>query len=180
MEKGGEKRTSQLTAVNEDLRRSQAYLAEAQTLSRTGSFGWRLSTGEVLWSEETFRIFQYDPATIPTLELILQRVHPEDATLVKQTIEHALQGGEDFDHECRLLMPDHSVRYIRVVAHALSNRSGGMEFVGAVTDTTESKRAAEAQADLAHVTRGPTMGELPASLAHEVKTPISAAAVNDN
>src|SRR5216683_2254270 len=152
-------RTSQLTAVNEDLRRSQAYLAEAQTLSRTGSFGWRLSSGEVLWSEETFRIFQYDPGTTPTLELILQRVHPDDADLVKQTIEHALQGGKDLNHKCRLLMPDHSIRYIRVVAHALSNRSGGVEFVGAVTDTTESKRAAEAQADLAHVSRVTTMGE---------------------
>ncbi len=173
-------RTSQLTAVNEDLRRSQAYLAEAQTLSRTGSFGWRLSSGEVLWSEETFRIFQYDPGTTPTLELILQRVHPDDADLVKQTIEHALQGGKDLNHECRLLMPDHSIRYIRVVAHALSNRSGGVEFVGAVTDTTESKRAAEAQADLAHVSRVTTMGELTASLAHEVKQPISAAATNAN
>jgi C4-dicarboxylate-specific signal transduction histidine kinase len=173
-------RTSQLTAVNEDLRRSQAYLAEAQTLSRTGSFGWRLSSGEVLWSAETFRIFQYDPGTTPTLELILQRVHPDDADLMKQTIEHALPGGKDLNHECRLLMPDHSIRYIRVVAHALSNRSGGIEFVGAVTDTTESKRAAEAQADLAHVSRVTTMGELTASLAHEVKQPISAAATNAN
>jgi len=171
-------RTSQLTAVNEELQRSQAYLAEAQTLSRTGSFGWRLSSGEILWSEETFRIFQYDPGTIPTLELILQRVHPDDADLVKQTIERALQGRKDLNHDCRLLMPDHSIRSIRVVAHALTNRSGGIEFVGAVTDTTESKRAAEAQADLAHVSRVTTMGELTASLAHEVKQPISAAATN--
>src|SRR5467141_1700034 len=80
-------RTSKLTAVNEELRRSQAYLAEAQRLSQTGSFGWRLSTGEILWSEETFRIFQYDRTTTPTVELILQRVHPEDAALVRQTIE---------------------------------------------------------------------------------------------
>jgi C4-dicarboxylate-specific signal transduction histidine kinase len=173
-------RTSQLTTVNEELRRSQAYLSEAQTLSRTGSFGWRLSSGEVLWSEETFRIFQYDPGTTPTLELILQRVHPDDTDLVKQTIERALQGDQGLNHECRLLMPDHSIRYIRVVAHALGNKFGGIEFVGAVTDTTESKRAAEAQADLAHVSRVTTMGELTASLAHEVKQPISAAATNAN
>jgi C4-dicarboxylate-specific signal transduction histidine kinase len=173
-------RTRQLTAANEELRRSQAYLAEAQTLSRTGSFGWRLSSGEILWSEETFRIFQYDPGTTPTLELFLLRVHPDDVDLVKQTIEHALQGRKDLNHECRLLMPDHSIRYIRVVAHALSNRSGGIEFVGAVTDTTESKRAAEAQADLAHVSRVTTMGELTASLAHEVKQPIAATITNAN
>jgi PAS domain S-box-containing protein len=137
-------RTSQLTAVNEELRRSQAYLAEAQRLSHTGSFGWRPSTGEIFLSEETFRIFQYDPTTKPTVELALQRVHPEDAALAKQTVERASQDGKDFDHEYRLLMPDDSVRYVHVVAHALSDESGGIEFVGAVTDTTESKQAEEA------------------------------------
>jgi PAS domain S-box-containing protein len=137
-------RTSQLTAVNEELRRSQAYLAEAQRLSHTGSFGWRLSTGEILWSEETFRIFQYDRTTKPTIELVLQRVHPEDGAFVKQTIERASQDGKNFDHEYRLVMPDGSVKYVHVVAHALSDESGSIEFVGAVTDTTESKRAEEA------------------------------------
>src|SRR3984893_4284648 len=86
--------------------RSEADLAEAQRLSHTGSFGWRPSTGETTWSEETFRIFQYDQTTIPTVELALQRVHPEDVTFVKQTIERASQDGRDFDHEYRLLMPD--------------------------------------------------------------------------
>src|SRR4029077_20455928 len=84
-------RTGQLTAVNDDLRRSEAYLAEAQRLGHTGSFGWRPSTGEIIWSEETFRIFQYDRTTTPTVELVLQRVHPEDAALVRQTIERASQ-----------------------------------------------------------------------------------------
>src|SRR5262249_8147939 len=82
-----------------ELRRSGALLAEAQQLSRTGSFGWKVSSGEVLWSEETFRIFQYDRTTKPTMELALQRVHPEDATLVKQTIVRASQDGKDFEHE---------------------------------------------------------------------------------
>ena len=177
-------RTSQLTAVNEELRRSQAYLAEAQRLSHTGSFGWRVSTGELLWSDETFRIFQYDRPTKPMLGLVLQRVHPEDAALVKQTIERASQDGKDFDHEYRLAMPDRSVKYVHVVAHALSDESGSIEFVGAVTDTTESKRAEEtlrqAQAELARVSRVTTMGELTASLAHEVKQPIAAASTNAN
>ena len=124
--------------------RSEAYLAEAQRLSHTGSFGWRPCSGEKLWSEETFRIFQYDQTTIPTVELVLQRVHPEDAALVKQTIERASQDGKDFEYECRLVMPDGSIKYVHVVAHALSDESGSIEFVGAVTDTTETKRAEEA------------------------------------
>ena len=177
-------RTRQLTAVNEELRRSEAYLAEAQRLSLTGSFGWRVSTGEILWSEETFRIFQYDRTTKPTVGLILQRVHPEDAALVKQTIDRASQDGKDFDYECRLVMPDGSVKYVHVVAHGLSDESGGIEFVGAVTDATGRKRAEEAlrqaQADLAHVDLVTTMGELTASLAHEVNQPIAAAVTNAN
>jgi PAS domain S-box-containing protein len=125
-------------------RRSEAYLAEAQRLSHTGSFGWRPSTGEILWSEETFRIFQYDRATKPTVELALQRVYPDDAAFVKQTIERASQEGKNFDYQCRLVMPDGSVKYIHVVAQALSDESGGIEFVGAVTDATERKQAEEA------------------------------------
>ncbi len=103
-----------------------------------------VSTGEILWSEETLRIFEYDPTAKPTIELILQRVHPDDAAFVKQTIERAAQDGKDFDHEYRLAMPDGSVKYVHIVAHALSDESGSIEFVGAVMDTTESKRAEEA------------------------------------
>jgi NO-binding membrane sensor protein with MHYT domain/signal transduction histidine kinase len=123
------------------LQRSEAYLAEAQRLSHTGSFGWRVAAGEIIWSEETFRIFQYDRTTKPTVELLLQRVHPDDAALVKQTIERASQDGKNFEHEYRLLMPDSSVKYVRVVAHALSDESGSVEFVGAVMDVTERRRA---------------------------------------
>src|SRR6266567_1488244 len=126
------------------LQRSEAYLAEAQGLSHTGSFGWRVSTDEIIWSEETFRIFQYDRTTKPTVELLLQRVHPEDAALVKQTIERASQDGKNFEHEYRLLMPDGSVKHVHVVAHSLSDESGGIEFFGAVMDTTESHRVEEA------------------------------------
>jgi PAS domain S-box-containing protein len=127
--------------AEEALRQSQAYLAEAQRLSHAGSFGWKPSTGEINWSEETFRIFQYDPAMKPTVELVLQRVHPEDAALVKQTIERASRDAKDFAHEYRLVMPDGFIKYVRVVAHALSDESNGIEFVGAVMDSPESKRA---------------------------------------
>jgi PAS domain S-box-containing protein len=125
------------------LQRSEAYLAEAQRLSHTGSFGWRVAAGEIIWSEETFRIFQYDRTTKPTVELLLQRVHPDDEALVKQTIERASQDGKNFEHEYRLLMPDSSVKYVRVVAHALSDESGSVEFVGAVMDVTVARRAEE-------------------------------------
>src|SRR6267378_3625729 len=164
------------------LRRSETYLAEAQRLSKTGSFGWGVSTGEIRWSEETFRIFEYDRTMKPTVELILKRVHPEDAVHVRQTIESASMNGKDFEHEYRLVMPDNSVKYIHVVAHALSDESGRIEFVGAVMDVTERKRAGEAlreaQSNLARVSRMTTMGELTASVAHEIKQPIAAAVTN--
>jgi len=135
--------TEALEVQEEKLQRSEAYLAEAQRLSHTGSFGWRPSTGEILCSEETFRIFDYDRATKPTVELILQRVHPEDTAFVKQTIERAAQDGKDFEHEYRLVMPDSSVKYVHVMAHALTHESGGVEFVGAVMDVSDRKRAEE-------------------------------------
>src|SRR6202165_2049165 len=170
--------------AEESLRQSEVYLAEAQRLSHTGSFGWKPSTGEINWSDETFRIFQYDRATKPTVELVLQRVHPEDAAFVQQTIERASQDARDFDHEYRLVMPDGSIKYVHVVAHALSDESNGIEFVGAVMDVTVGKQAEQAlrqaQADLAHVNRVTTMGELTASLAHEVNQPIAAAVTDAN
>src|SRR5438132_2559085 len=133
-----------LELQEEKLHQSEAYLSEAQRLSHTGSFGWRISSGEITWSEETFRIFQYDRTTKPTVELVFQRVHPEDAALVKQTIERASQDGKNFEHEYRLLMPDGSVKYVHVVAHALGDESGCIEFVGAVMDVTAQHLARRA------------------------------------
>ncbi len=124
--------------------RSEAYLAEAQRLSHTGSFGWKPPTGEIIWSEESFRVFQYDRTTTPTVELVLQRVHPEDVALVKQTIERATRDGKNFEHEYRLLMPDGSLKHVHVVAHAEGDELSTLEFVGAVMDVTERKRAEDA------------------------------------
>jgi PAS domain S-box-containing protein len=120
---------------------SEMYLTEAQKLSRTGSFGWNVSSGQIVWSDETFRIFQCDRATKPTAEFIVQRTHPEDRAAVQQTIDRASIAGEDFDHEYRLLMPDGSVKYVHAVARAAKDASGSIEFAGAVTDVTAAKEA---------------------------------------
>jgi len=125
------------------LRQSEAYLAEAQRLSRTGSFGWNVSSGEIYWSEESYKIFECDRAVKPTLEFIFRRIHPDDQNLVQQTIDRASEARADLDFEHRLLMPDGSVKYLHVLAHALETSSGNLEYVGAVTDVTAAKRTEE-------------------------------------
>src|SRR5215510_10031771 len=130
-----------------ELRRSEAYLAEAQTMSHTGSFGWKVSSGEIYWSEEIFRIFQYGRTTRPTMELVLERLHPKDAALVKQTIERASHDGKDFHFEHRLLMPDGSVKYVHVLAHAVRDESGKLEYIGTAQDVTASRRSQRAIED---------------------------------
>jgi PAS domain S-box-containing protein len=134
------KQKAEQKRAKEALRQSETYLAEAQSLSHTGSFGWKPSTGEIIWSEETFRIFQYDRTTKPTVKLILERVHPEDATLVREAIERAAQDRKNFEHEYRLLMPDGSVKHVHVIARVLSDDSGSMEFAGALMDVTAAKQ----------------------------------------
>jgi len=170
--------------LKEKLQRSEAYLSEAQRLSHTGSFGWQVSTGVLAWSEETFRIFDYEPTMKPTMQMVLERTHPEDLALVERTIHGASQDGKDFDFEHRLLMPDGSVKHLQIAAHAAGKQSDKCEFIGSVMDITESKRAQEAlrqaQAELAHITRITTIGELAASIAHEVNQPLAAIIVNGN
>jgi len=164
------------------LRQSERYLAEAQRLSHTGSFGWRIATGDIIWSEETFRIFGYDKSPSTTIDMVVQRIHPDDRSLAKQTIDRASRDGQDFEHGYRLLMPDGSVKYVHATARAVLDNPGGIEFVGAVTDVTARKRAEEklheAQAALAHVTRVTALGELAASIAHDVNQPLAAVVAN--
>jgi PAS domain S-box-containing protein len=165
--------------AEDSLRRSEEYLSEAQRLSHTGSFGWDVASGEIYWSQETFRIYGYDQRTQPTIELVQQRTHPEDRALLREVIDRVSRERKDFDFEHRLLMPNGSVKYVRVVGHPTAeDESGNFECVGAVTDITERKRSEEAlekvQAELAHVTRVATLGEMTASIAHEINQPLNA------
>jgi PAS domain-containing protein len=141
-------RTGELTNANEqlestqaELRRREAYLAEVQGLSHTGSFGWSVISQDIYWSEETYNTFEQDRDVKPTSELLLQRVHPDDRDLVQQTMARASETEASFDLGHRLLMPDGSVKHLNVSARSLKNSSGELEFVGAVTDVTAATQA---------------------------------------
>jgi signal transduction histidine kinase/DNA-binding NarL/FixJ family response regulator len=172
--------------AEEALRRSEMYLADAQRLSHTGSFGWNPATGEIYWSDETYRIFACAPTTKPTIQLVIDRTHPDDRIYLRQIIERASVERAEFTTDHRLLMPDGSVKYIRATAHpSTSADPESFVFIGAVSDVTERKRAEEErerlrqlEADLAHMNRVSMMGELAASLAHEIKQPLAAAVIN--
>src|SRR5882724_5348748 len=164
------------------LKRSEAFLAEAQHLSRIGSFAWRLATNEITWSEQLYRIFEFDPQVTLTLELIGTRVHPEDLTLLQDMIERASSAASDFQYEHRLLMPDHSVKYLHMIAHGTLNEAGELEYIGAVQDVTNRRLSEEAlgnaRSELAHVARVMSLGALTASIAHEVNQPLSGIITN--
>jgi PAS domain S-box-containing protein len=190
-------RTSQLTSVNSELtkeilqrkraedalRRSEAYLAEAQRLSHTGSWAFN-ATETVYWSEENFRIWGFDPQqTPPRRDTVLQRIHPEDRDRVVECARQALREGRDYVVEFRIVRPDGTVRHVHGSGHPAFNANGELvEVVGTQVDVTERKRAEQEretlhqlQADLARINRVSTMGELTASLAHEIRQPIAAA-----
>jgi len=168
--------------AEESLRRSEAYLAEAQRLTHTGSWVWQVEGKDALYlSEEWYRIYGFDPGEgMPAWEKRLQRVHPEDRVKWQELIDRAMREKSDYEVEFRIILPDGAVKHIRTVGHPVLNASGDLvQFVGSSTDITERKQAEEAlrqaQEDLARVSRVTTMGELTASLAHEVNQPIAAA-----
>ena len=136
----------ELRGVVEDLKRTESalrhadmYLTEAQRLNQTGSFGWNVSSGEIFWTDQSFRIFGYDRTTKPAIELVIQRTHPEDRAAVQAIIERASNEGKDFEHQYRLLMPEGSVKHVHAMAHAVKDPSGEIEFVGAITDVTAAR-----------------------------------------
>jgi PAS domain S-box-containing protein len=175
---------SERKRAEEALRRSEAYLTQAQRLSQTGSFWWKVSTGQLICSDEAFRIMGYDRTARPSVERVFERVHPEDIQVVQHMVSRAAREGMNMDFEHRLLMPDGSVKHVHVVVEAVCLEPDNREFVGTVMDITARKRAQEAvskaQAELAHVTRVTTVGELTASIAHEINQPLAAIVTNAN
>ena len=163
------------------LRRSEEFLAETRRLSLTGGFSKRVATGEITWSEEVYRMFELDPAVPVTLEQILTRVHPEDILSFDEMLKRQ-QSGSDYEHEYRLLMPNGSVKYLHVVAHATRDPDGQLEYIAAVQDVTQRRLAedalAKARTELARVARVTSLGALTASIAHEVNQPLSGIITN--
>jgi PAS domain S-box-containing protein len=164
------------------LKRSEAFLAEAQRLSRIGSLSWRVETGEITWSEELYRIFGFERDVPVTLDLIATRVHPEDIPLMNDMVERARGAVRDFEYEHRLLMPDNTVKYLHLIAHGIRDNDGRLEYIGAVQDVTQRKSSeealAKARSELAHVASVTSLATLTASIAHEVNQPLSGIVTN--
>jgi signal transduction histidine kinase len=173
---------SAIAERKDGLRRSEAFLAEAQRLSLTGSFSWRVSTDEITWSEQLYRIFEFEPGVPVTRELIGTRVHPEDMPSLRGRLERARDAGTDFEHEHRLQMPDRSIKYLHMVAHGIRDEDGRLEYIGAVQDVTARRLSEQAlgkaQSELAHVARSSALSTLTASIAHEVNQPLSGIITN--
>jgi PAS domain S-box-containing protein len=164
------------------LQRSEAYLAEAQKLTLTGSFGWKTLTGETYWSEEFYKIMGFERRIKPSLDIVMQRTHPDDRPFVQNQLDRAIHGEKNFDYEHRLLMPDGQTKHLHVRAQLVRDASGANEMIGAMADVTQAKKAQEAlqaaQAELAHASRVAVLGEISASIAHEVNQPLAAIVAN--
>ena len=164
------------------LRRSEAFLAEGQRLSQMGSFSWRVATDEVTWSEQLYRIYELEIGMPVTLEVIRTRVHPDDVSLLEKMVEQARDGGNHFEWQYRLVMPDRSIKYLHGVAHATRDQDGQLEYIAAVQDVTARRLSEEARdkarSELAHVARVTSLGTLTASIAHELNQPLSGIITN--
>jgi len=168
--------------AEEALRRSEAFLAKGQTLSQTGTFAWHFVTEEFIWSDELYRIYEFDPGVHITFEKIATRYHPEDKAIIASVAEQGGRGVMNFDYSHRLLMPNGSIKHIHVVAHGKYNKNGQLEYFGAVQDITQRHVADEAlnkaRTELAHMARVMSLGALTASIAHEVNQPLSGIITN--
>jgi PAS domain S-box-containing protein len=165
------------------LKQSETFLARAQQLSHTGSFLWRISDETIVWSDELYRIFEFKLRSPITLQEIRNRVHPEDRPAWQLVIDRALEEGNDFEHDFRLLMPDGSVKYIFTVAHGTKDADGlALEYAGAAQDVTERRISEEAlskvRAELSYVARISSLSTMVATITHEVSQPLSGIITN--
>jgi signal transduction histidine kinase len=179
-----EREIAERKRAEDNLRRSEALLAEAQRLSSTGSFSWRVATDEITWSEELYRIYELEIGTPVTLELVRSRVHPEDASLIEKMkmVDQAAGGGGAFEWQYRLMMPDRSIKYMHAVGHATRDQDGRLEYIAAVQDVTARRLSEEAldkaRSELGRVARVTSLGTLAASIAHEINQPLSGIVTN--
>jgi signal transduction histidine kinase len=164
------------------LERSEAFLAEAQRVSRTGSFSWRPDTGDFIWSAQLYCIFGFRGNEIITSNLISSRIHPEDVRLFTEMTALAKKSAVDFQYELRLLMPDHSLKYLHLTAHGTQDKNDRLEYTGAVQDVTQRRVSEEAlskaRSELAHVSRVTSLGVMTAAVAHELNQPLSGILTN--
>jgi PAS domain S-box-containing protein len=172
----------ELKRAQEELRREHAFLATVQQLSATGGFYWWPATGKVFWSEQVYRIFELDPAAPLTAELRQSRIHPDDLSAHRETVQQAIGEARDFEYEVRLLMPDQSVKYVHSLAEATRDAEGNLLYVGAVQDVTQRRLSdlalSKVRSELARIARVTTLSTLTASIAHEVNQPLSGVVTN--
>lgn len=168
--------------IEEELRRSEAFLAEGQNLARLGNFAWQVGTGKITWSEQLYHIFEFAPETEMSVGMIGSRTHPDDLVVLAEMVEKAERGVSDFEFEHRLLMPDGRIKHLQLIAHRNSDPSGPLEYLGAVQDVSQRRFSEEAlgraRSELAHTARALSLGVLTASIAHEVNQPLSGIITN--
>jgi PAS domain S-box-containing protein len=169
--------------TEEHLRHSEALLSQAQEIGQVGSWRWNVETDEFYWSKELFRIFGFGSQdTMPSFSMMTQRVHPIDRPMYEQSVERAIRIKEKYSYDYRIVLPDDSIRFVYSVTQPFLNQSGVLEFMGTVIDITERRTAEEnlraAQSELARAARLTTMGELLASIAHEIKQPLASVVTN--
>ena len=168
--------------AEEELKRSEAFLAAGQRHAHIGTFSWNLTTGDIVWSDELYRLFEFDARVPMTLPLIESRVHPDDVGQLSELLEKAQRGVEDLEYQHRLLMPDGSVKAVHFFAHRTMSRPDDIEYIGAALDITQRRLEEEAlnkaRAELAHITRVMSLNTLTASIAHEINQPLAAIVIN--
>jgi len=168
--------------ADEELRRSEAFLAEGQKLSRTGTFAWQPDTTKSVWSEELYRIHEIKPGTPISADIAQIGVHPDDIPLVYEATARGVETGSDYEHTHRIVMPDGRTKFLHVMARATRDFEGRLEYIGAVQDVTQRMLSEEAltksRSELAHVSRVMSLGILTASIAHEVNQPLAGIITN--
>jgi signal transduction histidine kinase len=177
-----EREIAERRRAEDDLRRSRAFLAEGLRLARMGNFSWHVDSGEITWSEQIYGILELDEHQPMSRELLASRVHPDDRDVLSDVVRLARDGAAEFEYEPRLLMPDGSVKHLHLIGHRNVHHDGHVEYIGAIQDVTQRRRAeqalAKARGELAHAARVTGLGALTASIAHEVNQPLAAIANN--